>query len=338
MTGSEEMMRSLLRAIGERELLLAAALVAAVAVFSVLSPYFMTASNLVTVLRNCNELFLIGLGMTLVLGIGGVDVSVGVVMGLAAIAVGRLLQADAGALAAGLAGPLAGGLIGLLTASVVVLGRIPAIVATLGLFGVYRAAVFLALGGAWLSGLPTDLTQVLGASVFGLPAALPVVVLAYLLVFVAIRYTPFGLYVLAAGNSEAKARLSGIAVRKVQFAAYVVSGLCCGLAATFYIATYRNVAMTVGGTLALEAIAAVIIGGTSILGGRMSLLGTAFGVLLLRILQNGLLLVGVPSLWQPVVTGLLLLAVLGTEAATGRLNLAAASRHLRLPSRSGAAA
>lgn len=330
-------MGAIVRQIGERELLLGAACIVALLLFSLISPYFLTATNILTVLRNCNELFLIGLGMTVVLGIGGIDVSVGLVMGLAAIAVGRLLQADAGPLLSGLAGPLAGGVIGLVTASVVVLGRIPAIVATLGLFGVYRAAVFLALGGAWLSGLPTDLTNVLGAPVLGIPVALPVVAIAYLIVFVVIRHTPFGLHVLATGNSEVKARLSGVSVRRVQFTAYVISGICCGLAASFYIATYRNVAMTIGGTLALEAIAAVILGGTSILGGRMSLLGTALGVLLLRILQNGLLLAGVPSLWQPVVTGLLLILVLGSEAARGRFDAASLTRHLRRPGRQGAA-
>ena len=79
--------------------------------------------------------------------------------------------------------------------------------------------------------------------------------------------------------------------------------------------------VTVGATLALEAIAAVVLGGTAVTGGRVSLLGTAFGVVLLRLLQNGLLLIGVPSLWQPVVTGVLLLAVLGAEAGSGRLPL-----------------
>ncbi|MER8961721.1 hypothetical protein NKI24_22750 [Mesorhizobium sp. M0701] len=102
---------------------------------------------------------------------------------------------------------------------------------------------------------------------------------------------------------------------------FVISGVLTGIAATFYVATYRNVEMTIGSTLALDAIAAVILGGTSILGGRCSLIGTVLGVLLLRILQNGLLLIGVPSLWQPVVTGVLIVGVLGFEAVSNRLPL-----------------
>ena len=307
------------RLFGTREAILGAAILAACLLFAFLSPTFATPANIATILRNSTELFLVGLGMTLLLGVGAIDVSVGVAMGLAAILVGKMLEAGAPWYLVALAGPLAGAALGLVASLVVVVGRVPAIVGTLGLYGIYRAAIFLALGGSWLSGLPTGLTDILAARPFGVPVALPLIALAYLAVFVAVRKTPFGPHLLAVGQSEPKARLAGVPVRRTACIAFLISGLLCGLAATFYIATYRNVAMTVGGTLALEAIAAVVLGGTSILGGRISLMGTALGVLLLRILQNGLLLVGVPSLWQPVVTGALILLVLGGEVASGRL-------------------
>ena len=314
-------MRAILQRFGQREALLTLGCIVSGLVFSSLSPYFATPDNLLTIARNSTELLLIGLGMTLLLGIGGIDVSVGSVLGLAAIGVGRLLEAGAPPALAALAGPVAGLALGLVAAFVVVFGRIPAIVATLGLLGVYRAGIFLALGGSWLSGLPVALTNLLAARIFGAPVSLLVIALAYGAVFVAVRLTPFGAHLLAIGHSEAKARLAGIGVRRVQVAAFVISGGLSGLAASFYVATYRNVEMTIGGTLALEAVAAVVLGGTAVTGGRISLLGTAFGVILLRLLQNGLLLVGVPSLWQPVVTGLLLLLVLGAEALSGRLLL-----------------
>ena len=149
-----------------------------------------------------------------------------------------------------------------------IFGRIPAIVATLGLLGVYRAGIFLALGGSWLSGLPVGLTNLLAARIFGVPVSVLVIALAYGAVFVAVRLTPFGAHLLAIGNSEARARLAGIGVRKVQVAAFVISGGLCGLAASFYVATYRNVEMTIGATLALEAVAAVVLGGTAVTGGR----------------------------------------------------------------------
>ncbi|PLP60169.1 ABC transporter permease [Mesorhizobium loti] len=303
-----------------RELILLAACVAITIAFASASPVFATPENAATIMRNSVELLLIGLGMTLLLAMGGIDVSIGVVMGLAAIAVGRALGADLDPALATVIGPLTGALLGLVTAAVVVLGRIPAIVGTLGLLGIYRTAIFVVLGGQWLSGLPTSLTEILGASLAGVPLSFWMIALAYLAVWLALRRTSFGLHLLAIGNSEEKARLAGISVIKVRFAAFIISGMLAGLAATFYVATYRNVEMSTGSTLALDAIAAVVMGGTSILGGRCSLIGTVLGVLLLRILQNGLLLIGVPSLWQTVVTGGLLIAVLSLEVLAGRLS------------------
>lgn len=313
-------------ALGSREFTLAAACLVAILAFSLASEHFGTVANLSTIMRNSVELLLIGLGMTLLLAMGGIDVSVGVAMGLAAIGVGKMLVAGTGPLAAAFVGPLTGAVLGIVTAIVVVLGRIPPIVATLGLFGVFRTAIFLWLGGQWLSGLPTDLTALVSAKILGLPITAWIVAVAYLVIWVALRRTPFGPHLLAIGNGEVKARLSGIAVRKIQFSAFVISGALCGLAATFYVATYRNVEMTIGSTLALEAIAAVVLGGTSILGGRCSLVGTVLGVLLIRILQNGLLLIGVPSLWQTVVTGSLLIAVLCLDAFSGRMKIPFSTR------------
>ncbi|WP_336777601.1 ABC transporter permease [Pantoea sp. USHLN256] len=301
-----------------REIALLAIALFASAGFFWFSPWFATLDNLLTILRNSSELLLIALGMTLVIAMGGVDVSVGVVMGVAAWAVGQLLLANSPWLAA-LAGPLLGLGLGLITALVVVMGRIPAIVGTLGLFGVWRTGLFALLGGQWLSGLPGNLSSGLMHAFLGVPVMAWIIVLVWASVWLMLRHTPYGLWLLAAGSSEEKARLAGIPVTQVRIATFMISGLLCGIAATCYIATYRNVEMTVGGSLALEAIAAVVLGGTRITGGSCSLLGTLLGVLLLRILQNGLLLVGIPSLWQTVVTGAVLLIVLSSEAASGRV-------------------
>jgi len=307
--------------LGARELtlLIACALVALAA--SAASPYFATVDNLSTVLRNSVELLIVGLGMTLLLALGGIDVSVGMVLGLSAIAVGTLVGSGASPILPILAGPLVGALLGAVTGTVVVIGAIPAIVGSLGLFGAYRAAIFLLLGGRWLSGLPPTLTTVAAARVLGVPVPALVIAALYLIVWVAIRLTPYGPHLLAIGGNEEKARLSGLAVRRIRIATFIVSGAFAGLAAVFYVSTYRNVATTVGGNIALEAIAAAALGGTSVTGGACSLLGTALGVILIRLIQNGLVLIGIPSLWQTVVTGSLLLLVLSGEALHGRLPL-----------------
>ena len=306
-------------AIGGREWALLGAVILASIVFSVASPYFATAGNAASIVRNSTELMLAGLGMTLLLAMGSIDVSIGILMGLAAIAVSHALLASVAPALALLVGPVTGAGLGMVTALVVVLGRVPAIVGTLGLLGVYRMGVLVLLGGQWLSGLPAGLTELLSRAFFGIPLSVFVIGLAYLAVWLALRRTAYGPHLLSIGNAEEKARLSGVPVNKVRVATFVVSGALTGLAASFYVANYRNVEMAIGSTLALDAIAAVVLGGTSILGGRCSLLGTALGVILLRVLQNGLLLVGVPSLWQPVVTGALLIGVLALEVPVSRL-------------------
>lgn len=308
-----------LLAIGGREWALLGAVILASIVFSVASPYFATAGNAATIVRNSTELMLAGLGMTLLLAMGSIDVSIGILMGLAAIAVAHALLASVAPALALLVGPATGAGLGLVTALVVVLGRVPAIVGTLGLLGIYRMGVFALLGGQWLSGLPEGLTLLLSSALFGIPLSVFVIGLAYFAVWLALRRTAYGPHLLSIGNAEEKARLSGVPVNKVRVATFIVSGALTGLAASFYVANYRNVEMAIGSTLALDAIAAVVLGGTSIMGGRCSLLGTALGVILLRVLQNGLLLMGVPSLWQPVVTGALLIGVLALELPAARM-------------------
>ena len=299
---------------GTRELTLLVAVVAAIVVFAVLSPTYLHPNNVFAVIRNSAELLLIGLGLTFVLAVGGIDISVGMVMGIAAIAVGELLLGGQSPWVAAGAGPLVGLALGCLTGLIVVFGRIPAIVATVGLLGVYRTTIFALLGGNWLSGLPSSLSDIFAARIGGLvPTSYIFIVLAYAAAYMVLRKTPYGVHLLAVGNHEERARLAGVAVRRVRVLAFAISGFLCGIAATFYVSTYRNVEMTVGGSIALDAIAAVVLGGTSILGGRASLAGTVLGVLLIRVLQNGFTIVGLPSLWQPVVTGSLLLLALVAE-------------------------
>lgn len=301
-----------------RELSLLIACALAVLVFSMLAPQFATTDNAVRVLRNSYELWIIALAMMLVMSIAAIDISLGIGMGVCAYFVGTLLLAGQPILLAVVAGPLAGLLVGAAAGAIVVLGRVPAIVGTLGLLGLLRMALYLLLGGDWLSGIPGDLTAILYQPVLGLPVAFWVIGMLYVGTWAVMRHTSWGIHLLAIGHDEDKARLQGLPVQKMRFLVHAIAGSMAGVAAIFYITTYRNLAMTVGQTIALEAVAAAILGGTSILGGKVSILGTALAVLLLRLLQNGLLMSGLPSLWQPVVTGALLLAVLAFEATSAR--------------------
>ena len=297
-----------------REAAIALALIAACALFMLTSPYFATAGNLLAVGRRCVDLALIALGEMLVLAAGGIDVSAGVAMGVASIAVGKPLQAGAPAALAALAGPVVGIALGGVAALALVGGQMPPIVATLGLWGVWRAALYLLLGGQWLSGLPRALDPLLQGVMFGIPPVLLGIAALYCIVWLVLRRTPAGPRLLAVGGGEDAARRAGINVVRTKALVYVAAGALNGIAATIYVAQYRNVEMTTGGTLALDAIVAAVLGGCSVSGGEASVLGTALGVVLLRVLQNGMVLLGLPSLWTGVVEGTLLVLVLAIES------------------------
>jgi AI-2 transport system permease protein len=301
-----------------REISLLLACVLAVLIFWTLSPQFATADNFLRVLRNSYELWIIALAMMLVMSIAAIDISLGVGMGVCAYFVGTLLLGGQPLALVLVIGPLAGMVVGAAAGAIVVLGRVPAIVGTLGLLGLLRMAIYLLLGGDWLSGIPGDLTMILYQPILGPPLAFWVIGLLYVMTWIGMRHTSWGTHLLAIGHDEDKARLQGLPVQRLRMIVHITAGSLAGVAAIVYIATYRNLAMTVGSSIALEAVAAAILGGTSILGGKVSILGTALAVLLLRILQNGLLMAGLPSLWQPVVTGAVLLAVLAAEASSER--------------------
>jgi AI-2 transport system permease protein len=300
---------------GRRELgLLAACLVAGV-LFTVASPFFLTGDNLATIVRSSIGLLVVALGMTIVLATGGIDIAVGATMALAAFFVGRAVGAAWPPVLAALIGPVAGLAFGAVTAAIVVVGRVPPIIATLGLYGIFRAAMFALLGGEWLSGLPDALGGLVKPDLLGVPVIGIELLILYLLAWAVLRRMPLGTWWLAIGGNETAARLAGVAVGRAKAAAYLASGLLAGVAGTVYVAQYRNVEMTVGSTIALDAIVAAVLGGASVTGGRASLLGTALGVVLVRLLQNGFVLIGVPSLWNQVVIGGLLLIVLASERA-----------------------
>jgi AI-2 transport system permease protein len=301
-----------------REAALLITLAAACAGFAAASPYFATASNLLAVARRCVDLALVALGETLVLAAGGIDISAGVAMGVAAVAVGYAVRGGAWSVLAALSGPAVGLILGAAAALAIVAGQMPPIVATLGLWGVWRAALYLLLGGRWLSGLPRVLDPLLDDSILDVPPVLPMIVALYGIAWLVLRRTPAGPRLMAVGGREDAARLAGINVARAKALVYVAAGALNGVAATIYVAQYRNVEMTTGGTLALDAIVAAVLGGCAVTGGQASLLGTALGVVLLRVLQNGMVLLGLPSLWTSVVEGALLILVLSIENA-GRL-------------------
>lgn len=303
--------------LGRREVTLALACAGVAILFQFLSPYFLTVQNLTTILRNSVELLLVSLGISFILATAGIDIAVGGALGICAIFVGWSIEAGWPLAAVLFIGPIIGIALGFVSAAIIVWGKIPPIIATLGLFGVYRSAIFLLLGGSWISGLPDTLRLVINQSIGGIPVVGIYVLIFYSVGWLIIRWMPLGTAIRATGENERAARLSGVATGKTKFFVYGFTGLLVGFAALLYVARYRNVETSTGGLIALDAIVAAVLGGASVLGGKANLLGTMLGVFLVRLLQNGFVLVGVPSLWEQVITGVLLITVLVLDALAG---------------------
>jgi rhamnose transport system substrate-binding protein len=287
-----------------------------IAVFAVIGTNFFSAANAFEVLRLSVEIGLLAIALTPVITTGGIDLSVGSLMGLSAVVFGKLWRD--GGLSIGVAaaaticlGALAGSLNGLL----VTRGRIPPLIVTLGSFSLFRG---LAEG---LTGGVDNFTHFPQRFLFlGEGAQIPIFVVVAAMFWILLHRTTIGRGLVAIGFSSEGARYAGLHVERLVGLVYVLSGLVASLAAVIYVAHLGQAKADAGTGYELSAITAVVLGGTSIFGGRGSVPGTLLGLFAIAVLQNGLRLADLPSELAGVLTGTLLLVAIGLDrkAATGR--------------------
>ncbi len=271
-----------------------------------LSPHFLTVSNLLNVMEQTAINAVIALGMTFVILSGGIDLSVGSLLALAGVVLASGLAAGWPvplALAVGLA---TGAACGLLNGVLVTLGRLPPFIATLGMMSVARGAALLYTDGRPISGFVADFRVLATGRVALVPVPVLVTLAAYLVAHFVLTRTRFGRYVYAIGGNQEAARLSGVPVRCHKTMVYGLSGLTSGLAAAILTARLNSAQPIAGIMYELDAIAATVIGGTSLLGGSGTLGGTLIGALIMGVLRNGLNLLGISSFLQQVVIGLVI--------------------------------
>ena len=305
-------------AVAQRETVIFVLLVAEFCAFALVADGFATADNLANVLRNSTELGLIAAGMTLLIIQGAIDVSVGSILGVVAFVGASLLGADVSPVLVLLACLALGAAMGTANGLLVTAGRIPPIIATLGTNNVWRAVIFILLGGQILTGVPSFSAGLEGGSVAGIPLVFALVLVVYAALWYLLRHRVFGRTLYALGGNEEAARLAGLPVRRTQLASYALLGLLVGLAALTYTMRVPSVEVTIAQDYALLAIAAVVIGGASITGGTGSIVGTLMGVLFVAFLRNGLVVLGVPSLWEQAALGAFILLSVGADQIVNR--------------------
>jgi ribose transport system permease protein len=301
-----------------RDLILLAAWIVIVIVFAVLSPYFLTTRNFMNIGMAITVYGIAAVGATIVLISGGIDLTVGSVIGLSAIVVGAMLTVGAPLGVAVLGTILAGALVGLINGVLIVQARINPLIATLGMMSIVRGFAFIYSGGVSHAIVSEEFGFLGRGRVAGIPLPILVMLSLYVIAWAIMKYTDFGHYVYSIGDNALSCRLAGVSVKKWRYIVYIVGAASAALAGLF-LASLMQAALPQAGTgYELNVIAAVILGGTSLSGGVGNLLGTLLGVVIMGTLDNGFTLLNVPAFYQMVAKGaVLILAVFIDQLRTG---------------------
>jgi ribose transport system permease protein len=283
-------------------------LVILVIFFSVTAEYFATFSNLVNVARQVSMIAIMAFGMTLVIVSGGIDLSVGSVTGFSGIFTAALMmQVNLPIIACIFGGIAIGGFLGLINGIVITRLKIPSFIATLAMLTIARGIIYLYTDARPIYGLP-DIFNFVGIGYVG-PIPFPVIIMLVIFaIFVFLmRYTRIGRYAFSIGGNAEVARLSGINIKKYMMSFYVINGLMAGLAGVILTARMGSGEPNAGISNELDVIAAVVLGGTSLSGGKGTMLGTLCGAFVMGVLDNGLAMLKVPPFAQMVLSGIIII-------------------------------
>ncbi|WP_306258747.1 ABC transporter permease [Pararhizobium sp. IMCC21322] len=283
-------------------------LVALIVLFALINPRFATVSNMSNVLTQASTYIIVAIGMTFVITKGGIDLSVGAAMALSTCVTFALLDGGLHYIP-GLFVLFAVSLVlGAINGVVVTYLAVPALIATLGTMVTFRGVALLHSAGELYYGLPPQLVWLGQGKVAGIPVPIIVTVLFVLVAHWLFNLTTFGVHVRAVGGNTEAARLAGIRVNRITIAVYCFMGIAVGLGGLLWMARIDGTQATLGTGMEIHVIAATIIGGTSLFGGRGTLYGTVLGGILLTMLNNALVIAGVEFFWQMVAIGIIVIS------------------------------
>lgn len=294
-----------------------------------LSDHFATSDNLFNVLRQVSVNVCISVGMTMVILTGGIDLSVGSILALAgAVAAGLTRDGLAfpsmdlfvgitfwGGILAAL---LIGAILGMINGVMITTFKIPPFIATLGMLTIARGLTMLYTGGFPITGLGKGFEYVGTGWFLGIPMPVWIALIVVVVFAFVMRHTIFGRHIYAIGGNERASEISGIKVNKVKLLVYTLAGTLAGLAGLLVTARLDSAQPNAGASYELDSIAAVVIGGTSLSGGKGSIVGTIIGALIIGVLNNGLVLLGVSPFWQQVIKGIVILAAVILDKGAGK--------------------
>lgn len=275
--------------------------------FAVLTPNFLTTGNAVNILRQASINIVLATGMTFVILTGGIDLSVGSILGVSAVVAVLVSLLPALGWAAVPAALLTGLLLGLVNGALIALVDLPPFIVTLGALTALRGAAYLVANGTTVINRDLNFAWIGNAYLGPFPWLVVIALLTVLASWFILRRTVLGVQIYAVGGNQRAARLTGIKVNQVLLFVYGVSGLLAGLAGVMSSSRLYSATGMLGNGYELDAIAAVILGGTSFTGGIGTIPGTLLGALIIAVLNNGLTLLNMSYFWQLVVKGLVII-------------------------------
>ena len=280
-------------------------------ILTIAKSQFLTVQNLISVARGFSFIAIAAMGSCLVMITGGIDLSVGSVMGLAGVMATFLCSRGFGTIAALLGAILVGVFVGLINGFLITKAKLAPFIVTLGMLSICRGLVYVVTGGWPMQGFTKPLLFLGQGFFLGVPMPVWIMVLLLISIQLILRYTTFGWYVYSIGGNEEATRLSGVAVDSVKIRVYVLAGVLASIGGVLLTARLGVGVTTIGSGYELNVIAALVLGGVSLSGGSGSAISAFFGAALIGILRNGLVLLAVSSFWQQVVIGsVIILAVL----------------------------
>lgn len=278
-------------------------------IVSILNPSFLAPLNILNLLRQVAINALIAYGMTFVILTGGIDLSVGSILALSSALMAGMIVSGIDPILAILIGCVLGAVMGMINGLLVVKGKMAPFIATLATMTIFRGLTLVYTDGNPITGLGDNyLFQLFGRGYFlGIPVPAITMMVSFAILWVILHKTPFGRQTYAIGGNEKAAIISGIKVPRVKVMIYSLAGLLSALAGAILTSRLNSAQPTAGTSYELDAIAAVVLGGTSLSGGRGRIFGTLIGALIIGTLNNGLNLLGVSSFYQMVVKGIVIL-------------------------------
>jgi len=290
-----------------------AVLLLLVSLMSVIAPNFLSVNNGLNVARAVSINAILAAGMTMVILTGGIDLSVGSVVALTGVSSVLLWTSGAPAIVAVVGGIIVGALAGLINGSLIAYLGLPAFIITLGALTYIRGFSYSLTNAQPLIASDLGYRGLGNGAVAGIPTPVVLMLLVYMILWFVLERTSFGRHIYAIGGNREAARLAGIKVKWTLVRVYLIMGACAGLAGVIFSARVESGQPKAGEGYELDAIAAVVLGGTALAGGRGRIFGTLVGALIIGVLSNGLVLMNVPFFYQLIVKGAVIVLAVGID-------------------------